>query len=82
MNPNRKTNLRAAVLGILLLTVLLFSSGCENAQIGVGFSGYDSSTGMSYHSYSSTGPYGNYGGSSVGYSGSYGRGYYGRPYGW
>ena len=80
MNPNKKSSLRVAVLGTLLLAVLFISSGCENAQIGVGFSGYDSSTGMSYSSYSSTGPYGNYGSSSVGYYG--GGGYYGRPYRW
>ena len=69
-------------LSLLLTGSLFLNTGCENTQAGMGFSTYDSSTGMSYGTYVSDGPYGRHGSSYVGYSsgGYYGRPYYGRPY--
>ncbi len=64
------------LLGLLILGLLGFT-GCENMQVGVGMSRYDSSTGMSYSLGMSDGPYGRHGSMSVGYSSG---GYYGRPY--
>jgi hypothetical protein len=82
MNPNMKTKIRLLFLGLSILGTLFLTSGCDNTTVGVGFSGYDSSSGMSYGYGVSSGPYGNRGSSYVGYSsGGYGGGYYGRPYG-
>ena len=81
MNLKKTIMGRIWLPGLLLIGILFLSSGCENVQMGVGFSGYDSSTGMTYSTYTSTGPYGNYNYASAGY-GYYPRGYYGRPYGW
>jgi hypothetical protein len=62
------------VLGVA--TLLLLFTGCENVQMGVGVSGYNSSTGMSYGFGVSDGPYGRHSSATVGYSSG---GYYGRP---
>ena len=81
MIPSMKAKLRLSFFGLSLIASLLFTSGCENATVGVGISGYDSSSGMSYGDGVSSGPYGQHGSSYVGYSsGGYGGGYYGRPY--
>lgn len=68
----------------LLLTalgILLLATGCENTSVGVGFSSYDSSTGMSYGTSVTRGPHGTHGSSFVGYSsGGWGGGWYGRPH--
>lgn len=63
-------------LGITLTLAAFTFSGCENMSVGVGMSGYNSSTGMSYGIGTSTGPYGSRSSVSVGYSSG---GYYGRP---
>jgi predicted small secreted protein len=87
MNPIMKKRFRLLFLGLSILGCLFFTSGCDNTTVGVGFSGYDYSSGMSYGYGVSSGPYGTHGSSYVGYSsgGYYGRGYgggyYGRPYG-
>jgi predicted small secreted protein len=77
-----KRIIRSILLGLALAGALLLTAGCENTTVGVGISGYDSSSGMSYGYSVSQGPYGTHGSSYVGYSsgGYYGRGYYGRPY--
>jgi predicted small secreted protein len=77
-----KSRIRLILSGLLLGSALLLTTGCENTSVGMGFSTYDSSTGMSYGTHVSTGPYGTHGSSYVGYSsgGYYGRPYYGRPY--
>ena len=73
-----KSKKSICILGLTLLGSLFFLSGCDNTTVGVGFSSYDSSSGMSYGYNVSNGPYGTHGSSYVGYSSG---GYYGRPYG-
>lgn len=69
-------------ISLPFLAITLIASfgltGCENMSVGVGVSGYNSSSGMSYGIGTSTGPYGTRNSVSVGYSSG---GYYGRPYG-
>jgi hypothetical protein len=72
-----KSKRKLFLLMLLLAGSLFLNTGCENMQVGMGFSTYDSSTGMSYGTHVSSGPYGQYGSSYVGYSSG---GYYGRPY--
>lgn len=76
------SKIRIILFSLLLAGSLLINTGCENAQVGMGYSTYDSSTGMSYGTHVSSGPYGTHGSSYVGYSsgGYYGRPYYGSPY--
>ena len=76
-----KKQFRILLLGLISLGFLL-TTGCDNTTVGVGISGYDSSSGMSYGYGVSSGPYGTHGSTYVGYSsgGYYGGGYYGRPY--
>lgn len=56
---NRNPIMRLSVALVLAATAVLFFSGCENATVGVGFSGY--SNGMGYSFGVSQGPYGTHG---------------------
>ena len=77
MTPIKTSFFRFLLLGLFLLGTLFVTTGCENMQVGLGVSSYNSSTGMSYGMSVSDGPYGRHSSSTIGYSSG---GYYGRPY--